>query len=137
MAANSDGSGKRRRGKGRPFTKGDQRINRAGRPKVYKEFVENYRELEPEAREVLRKQLKSRSEWVKQGAAKTILERAWGKAPQPLTAEGGEGAPKFDVVDAELLVTLQRMAEKLTEPASPPSKSEPPTAPDEKPPSEA
>ena len=132
MAPNSGrNSGKKRRpGPGRPFKKNgpngekDPRINRSGRPKVYKEFVENMQaELEPLAIERLKAQLDDPNPFVVQGAIKEVLNRARGRAPQPITGEGGEGNAKFDVADAELLILLKKFADSPTPP--PPAPAEP------------
>lgn len=72
--------------------------NPSGRPAGYQEMTESFRALTPKARNRLVKQLDSTDEYVAQGAAKEILARGWGKTPQPLTGEGGEGGANGLVV---------------------------------------
>lgn len=76
---------------GKPFTRGDPRINLDGRPAQQRAEVEEFRKLSPEARAKLREQLASADEAIAQGAAKEILNRAWGKAPQAVSFEDNEG----------------------------------------------
>jgi len=80
VAGNSDkqrtNSGKQR---GKPFAKGDSRINRSGRPRGYAAFREAMRGLEDDAREALAEELKVPSR--RAFAAKTVLEFGFGKAP--------------------------------------------------------
>lgn len=49
------------------------------------------RTMEPEATKRLALLLKSENESVALGAVKEVYDRAYGKAPQALTGEGGEG----------------------------------------------
>lgn len=119
MAGNSQKTAKRKRGRGKPFTKGDPRINRDGRPKVVREWREGMRDLSEEAVTVLRAQMHGKNKFVAQGAAKFVIEQGWGKATQPHEHSGPEGQPiqvaarpLGNLTDAEL-IQLEREARAL------------------------
>lgn len=75
-----------------------------GRPKgalnkATAEVKEAAREHAPAAlKELARLMKKAQSEAARVAAAKEILDRAYGKAPQAHTGEGGEGAVKLQIV---------------------------------------
>jgi hypothetical protein len=74
---------------GRPFSKGDPRINRMGRPKVPAEFVEAMRDRTPAAVDALVRALKSPRTRVE--AAKVILGYSFGKPIQGIELAGKAG----------------------------------------------
>lgn len=85
--------------RGRPFAPGNK-ANPGGRPKLpedVKHVRELAREYTQEAVDGLVAVLKTGSGPARVAAANALLDRGWGKAAQPLTGEGGEGAPIFDV----------------------------------------
>ena len=85
-----------------PFVKG-QSGNPSGRSKGWAAELAQFQKLSPEARKLLATMLKSAekdSDRIR--AAEIILERAWGKAAQPVTGEGGEGPVKVDTSAALL-----------------------------------
>ncbi len=79
------GEKQRKKLPGRPFVKGDPRINRtkpgSGRPSL--EYREALRELSPRALAVLERALRDKHASVRVAAARDILDRAHGKAVQP------------------------------------------------------
>lgn len=90
--------------RGKPFPKG-KTGNPGGRPKL-PEDVRHVRELArqytEQAIETLAKVMRSsKSDSAKVAAVNTILERGWGKAPQPVTGE--EGGPVEVVGRIELV----------------------------------
>lgn len=81
---------------GKPFEKG-QSGNPGGRPKSVKEVQELAREHTVDSIKALVKNLKDESGTVRNAAATELLNRAWGRAPQVITGEGGEGPLKAEV----------------------------------------
>ena len=88
--------------RGKPFAKGDQRINRGGRPKGYNAFRKSFRGIKDH--EVIQARLR---EIMAGGeakdaisAAKLWLEYGWGKSPaapedNKALAASGNGAPDW------------------------------------------
>lgn len=80
--------------RGKPYSKG-QSGNPGGRPKL-PEDVKHVRELARQytmqAVATLASVMEDGSGPAKVAAANAILDRGWGKAPQPMTGEDGEGA---------------------------------------------
>lgn len=73
------------------FVKG-QSGNPGGRPKAVAEVRDLAREYTPQAIESLAQiATAGESEAARVSAATALLDRAWGKAPQAITGEGGEG----------------------------------------------
>lgn len=98
-------------GKGRPFIKGN-RANPGGRPKVAADVKALARVHGPDAIARLRVLMDSDDGRTAVAACNSILDRAYGKASQPVTGEDG-GALKLDVAaDVALLETLKRLARK-------------------------
>ena len=96
--------------RGRPIQKG-QVLNPGGRPKKSKEewdLIEACRKKAPEALEVMARIMKSgENERNQLAAAQAIIERAYGKALQPVEASGAGGGP--------LVVEIVRYADPTSE----------------------
>lgn len=96
---------------GRDFVPGDPRRGPGGHPKGFEEFRAACREVSPRALGVLVDSLKSEDERIKLEAAKTLLERAWGRpasSPEDLeTLEKALETPRELVMEA-----LKRAAER-------------------------
>lgn len=94
-------------GKGRPFVKGDPRINRLGRPKSHDQLRELIQTIATEAREggetrimdKLRRMFESKDP----RDSSQLLEHGWGKVPQDLNVNVKD-------VDAAIKRELDRMA---------------------------
>ena len=86
MAENSDITAKRH-GRGRPFQKG-QSGNPGGRPKVAPEVRELAKEHGPQAFARVIKLMDSKDESLALAACKEVLNRVYGRSPQPLV--GGD-----------------------------------------------
>ena len=90
-------SGPSNPGRATAFKKG-QSGNPGGRPKTVKEVQELAREQTPAAIQSLADIMtNSSSEAARVSAASELLNRAWGKAPQTITGEGGEGPVKAEI----------------------------------------
>ena len=101
MAENSSKTAKRR-GRGRPFQKG-QSGNPGGRPKVAPEVRELAKEHGPRAFARVVELMDSKDGSLALAACKEVLNRTFGKSPQPLV--GGEAPIKVQeerVDDREL-----------------------------------
>jgi hypothetical protein len=73
--------------------------NPLGRPKAYTELVKLARSHSLEAVEKLVEIMRNkRSPKLALKAAELLLDRAWGKVPQAVTGEGGEGPIKLEVM---------------------------------------
>lgn len=85
MAESSTGAATRKRGKGRPFEKG-QSGNPGGRKKMPEEVKEILRAAAPKAAELLVQMLDDPATPAKLRlqAAETVLDRVYGKASQPI-----------------------------------------------------
>jgi hypothetical protein len=82
----------------KPFPKGVSG-NPLGRPKAYTEIVKLARSHSVEAVEKLVEIMRNkRSPKLALKAAELLLDRAWGKVPQAITGEGGEGPVKLQVM---------------------------------------
>lgn len=105
MADNSNPE--RKRGPGRPFKKG-QSPNPGGRPKAVKEVIELAREHTTHAVRRLAELLDDPDGRVVVAAAKELLDRGYGKAPQAIT--GLDGGPiqimKVDELTDEQLAAI-------------------------------
>jgi hypothetical protein len=80
--------------RGKPFAKGDSRINLSGRPKEAVHVRDLARQYTEDAINTLAEIMKDQGQ---PGAARTaassaLLDRGWGKATQPLSGDA-EGAP--------------------------------------------
>lgn len=89
MTANSKET-PRKRGRGKPFTKGDKRINLSGRPKSDAEFVAACRERTPKALATLDRAMEDveNNPGPAVKAAEILLHRGWGTAPAVVRLEG-------------------------------------------------
>lgn len=88
----------RRRGAGRPFTKG-QSGNPGGRPKVAAEVKELAQQHGREAVETLvRLMREAEKDEVRVRAAESLLDRGYGRPTQAVTGEGG-GPVEFVIRD--------------------------------------
>jgi Family of unknown function (DUF5681) len=73
--------------------------NPSGRPKIYTEMVKLARSHSTEALEKLVEIMRNkRSPKLALKAAELLLDRAWGKVPQSIVGEGGEGPVKISVM---------------------------------------
>lgn len=104
--------------RGRPFTKGDTRINRGGRPKGYNAFRKSFRDTKDN--EVIRARLKAifNNPDAKDSdvimATRLWWEYGWGKAPaapEDNAALRDSGRPLKDATKEEILAALR--GEKL------------------------
>ena len=115
MAGNStESSGKKRRGPGRPFKPG-QSGNPNGRPKMAEDVRKKLKAATPEAVQLLVDVMKNENEKtaLRMDAAKTIIERVYGKPLQPIdsTISGGLNVGLSDA-DRRLLANVEkRLAE--------------------------
>lgn len=82
----------------KPFKKGESG-NPNGKPALYPGFLKAMRERSPKAIELIDEALNSEDAWRQQWAVQQVLDRAWGKAPQAITGEGGEGGVVFVAID--------------------------------------
>src|SRR5262245_26051386 len=94
----------RRRGKGRPFEKGNT-IGRHGRRKRDPTVTQLCRDASPEAVETLIEIMRDERapHGVRAHCADKIIERAWGKAPQYSTIEHRHDIRLSDLTDEQLL----------------------------------
>lgn len=84
--------------RGKPFAKG-QTGNPHGRPKEYPELKALAREHTVEAVNTLAQIMRTGdSDAAKAMASDKLLDRGWGKAPQAMTGEDGEGPIKHEHV---------------------------------------
>ena len=82
-AQNSKGTAKPR---GRPFKRG-QSGNPGGRPKIPADIRQAFRDLTPLAVETLEEAME-KADWSNRvKAAQVVLERGWGKTPQPVVGD--------------------------------------------------
>lgn len=80
-----------------PFPKGKSG-NPSGLPKAYKEMARLARSHSPEAIERLVELMRDkRNKNVSLRACEVLLDRAWGRAPQAVVGEAGEGPVKISV----------------------------------------
>jgi hypothetical protein len=83
---------------GKGFKKGVSG-NPSGRPKIYNDMVKMARSHSTEALEKLVAIMRQkRSPKLALRAAELLLDRAWGKVPQSITGEHGEGPVKISVM---------------------------------------
>lgn len=99
----ADGSeiGKKGAPRGRPFSKGAPSANPRGRPACAAEIREIARKHGPEAMQTLIDIMRNpdiKTE-LRIRASDSLLDRGYGKAPQSLTGEGGEGPLQVEVRD--------------------------------------
>ena len=115
---------KAKRGKGKPFTPGDKRINRKGRPRTGDTTAEVMRaKLDQVVKGSTRREIIAEAQVVKAEkgdtvAARLVIERAEGHALTPLSILGGGGRGPFDVPctetdPAKLRVILANMRRVL------------------------
>ena len=72
--------------------------NPNGRPKVDKQFREACQKHAPEALRIMVDLMQhSDDDRLRADCSKWIVERGYGKAPQPVTGEGGEGEAQVNV----------------------------------------
>jgi hypothetical protein len=83
-------------GKATAFKKG-QSGNPGGRPKTIKEVQELAREQTVPSIKALADNLTDPSGAIRNAAAEALLNRGWGKAPQVITGEGGEGPVRAQI----------------------------------------
>lgn len=79
--------------------------NPGGRPKGYADFREQCRKLSPKVVARLTKLLAGKDDRLALDAGKALLEHAWGKPPQAVTGEGGEGSV---TLEALIIASLRR-----------------------------
>ena len=103
----AENNGKQR---GRPFSKGDPRINRGGRPGDYGAFRELCRTKSPQAVQALEAAL-GEGGTAAVSAARVLLEYGWGKpasSPEDLDAVREGGATALAVLTRDELLTIAR-----------------------------
>lgn len=116
---------RRKMPKGVPFTKGDPRINRAGRPKAVEGWRDGMRDDSEDARELHRKNIKAAlaldeadtSEAanalrkIASASASFVIEQGWGKASQAVEVTGKDGKDLVDTdaMAKQVLAALQRL----------------------------
>jgi HEAT repeat protein len=81
--------------------------NPGGRPKAIGHVRDLAREQTEASIEALVKNLKDESGAVRNAAAAELLNRAWGKAPQTMAGEGGEG-PLLTSIEVRFVEPEQR-----------------------------
>ena len=116
---------KRKMPKGVPFTKGDPRINRAGRPKAVEGWRDGMRDDSEDARELHQRNIRAAlalpdgdvSEAanalrkIASASASFVIEQGWGKASQAveLTGKDGKDLVDTDAMAKQVLAALQRL----------------------------
>jgi hypothetical protein len=89
----------RKKPRGRPFPPGNS-ANPGGRPKLpddVKHVRELARQYTQDAVDAMVAVMANGSGPARVAAANALLDRAWGKAAQPVTGEGGEGSVQHTV----------------------------------------
>lgn len=109
--------------KGKPFQKGDPRINRAGRAKAVEGWREDMRDLAEKAKQVHLANIdaalalapgdlsEAATATRKVGAtsASFVIEQGWGKASQAVEVTGKDGGPiDFKAAGAAILAELEK-----------------------------
>jgi hypothetical protein len=82
--------------------RGGKRAGAGRKPGALSEARRNLRDLarehvEKAVKELARLATKAESETARVAAIKEILDRGYGKAPQPMTGEDGEGPAKIEI----------------------------------------
>lgn len=111
----------KKRSRGRPFSPGDPRINRGGRPKEAANVRDLARAHTEEAFEVLLSVMREGSENARVRAAEAVLARGWGRAeveaPEPCrcSQEGAEAMSRaaMEKLTDEEVLQLEAILVKL------------------------